>query len=125
MKYFYAFFILSILGFNASAQKFASIEFSLEGKRFDSLRIATSDTVGKLTLFYGKTDDHYNWKFEIPIEIWERLDRIVLGNADAKKKKYEYVQFLFKSSDDEQVPIPEKGEVPTFIPEYRIPRDIH
>ena len=86
MKNFYTLSLLFLLVFNASAQKYSSLEFSLEGKKFDSLRIATSDTVGNLALFYGKTEDHYNWKFEIPIEIWTKLDRVVLGNANAKKK---------------------------------------
>lgn len=111
--------MLCILVFNAKAQKFASLEFSLEGKTFDSLRIATSDTVGNLALFYGKSADHSNWKFEIPIEIWARLDRVVIGNANAKKRVYEYVRFLNKSSNDEQLPIPETGEVPPFIPDWK------
>lgn len=111
--------LLCLLVFNAKAQKCASLEFSLEGMRFDSLRIATSDTVGNLALFYGKTDDHFNWKFEIPIEIWARLDRVVIGNAKAKKRVYEYVRFLNKSSNDEQLSIPETGEVPAFIPDWK------
>jgi len=112
-------FLLCILVSNANAQKFASLEFSLEGKRFDSLRIATSDTVGNLALFYGKTGDHSNWIFEIPIEIWARLDRVVIGNANAKKRVYEYVRFLNKSTNDEQLSIPETGEVPAFIPDWK------
>jgi len=111
--------LLFVLVFNAKAQKFASLEFSLEGKRFDSLRIATSDTVGNLALFYGKSVDHSNWKFEIPIEIWARLDRVVIGNANAKKRVYEYVRFLNKSANDEQLSIPETGEVPAFIPDWK------
>ena len=118
MKNFLTLFLFCMLVFNATAQKFASLEFSLEGKRFDSLRIATSDTVGNLALFYGKTDNHFNWKFEIPIEIWARLDRVVIGNANAKKRVYEYVRFLNKSSNDEHLSISEKGEVPTFIPDW-------
>jgi len=108
-----------MLVFNATAQKFASVEFSLEGKRFDSLRIATSDTVGKLALFYGKTDDHYKWGFEIPIEIWSKLDGFVLGNANAKKRVYQYVRFVNKSSGYEQQSIPEKGEIPIFTPDWK------
>jgi thiol-disulfide isomerase/thioredoxin len=118
MKNFLTLFLFCMLVFNATAQKFASLEFSLEGKRFDSLRIATSDTVGNLALFYGKTDNHFNWKFEIPIEIWTKLDRVVLGNANAKKRIHEYVQFLYKSSDDEQPPIPKNEEVPVIIPDW-------
>jgi thiol-disulfide isomerase/thioredoxin len=108
-----------MLVFNATAQRFASLEFSFEGKRFDSLRIATSDTVGNLALFYGKTDDHFNWKFEIPFEIWGRLDRVVLGNTNAKKRVYQYVRFLNKSTSNEQLSFPEKGEIPTFIPDWK------
>lgn len=119
MKNFLTLFLFCMLVFNATAQRFASLEFSFEGKRFDSLRIATSDTTGNLALFYGKTGDHSNWKFEIPIEIWTRLDRVVLGNANEKKRVYEYVRFLNKSSNDEQLSIPETGEVPTFIPDWK------
>lgn len=75
--------------------------------------------MGNLALFYGKSADHSNWKFEIPIEIWARLDRVVIGNANAKKRVYEYVRFLNKSSNDEQLPIPETGEVPPFIPDWK------
>ena len=110
--------LLSMLLFNAKAQKYASLEFSLEGFRFDSLRIATSDTVGNLALFYGKTEDHSNWQFIIPIEIWTRLDRFVLGNTYAKKGIHEYVQFLYKSSDEEQPYISQKEEVPVIIPDW-------
>ena len=110
--------LLCILVFNAKAQEYSSLEFSLEGKKFDSLRIATSDTVGNLALFYGKTEDHYNWKFEIPIEIWAKLDRVVLGNANAKKRIHEYVQFLYKSSDNKRLPIPKNEEVPVIIPDW-------
>jgi len=119
MKNFLTLFLFCMLVFNATAQRFASLEFSLEGKRFDSLRIATSDTTGNLALFYGKTGDHSNWKFEIPIEIWTRLDRVVIGSANAKKRVYGYVRFLNKSSNDEQLSIPETGEVPTFIPDWK------
>jgi len=111
--------LLCLLVFNAKAQKYSCLEFSLEGKKFDSLRIATSDTVGNLAIFHGKTDDNFNWKFEIPIEIWTRLDRVVIGNANAKKRVYDYVWFLNKSSNDEQLSIPETGEVPTFIPDWK------
>jgi thiol-disulfide isomerase/thioredoxin len=72
-----------------------------------------------LALFYGKTEDHYNWKFGIPFEIWVKLDRVVLGNANAKKRIYEYVRFVNKSSSVESLSIPEKGEIPTFIPDWK------
>lgn len=110
--------LLCLFAFSAKAQKNASLEFSLEGYRFDSLRIATSDTLNNLTLFYGKTDDHSNWKFEIPIEIWTRLDRFVLGNTYAKKRIHEYVQFLYKTSNEEQLPISQKEDVPVNIPDW-------
>lgn len=110
--------LFCILIFNAKAQKYSSLEFYLEGKRFDSLRIATSDTIGNLALFHGKTDDNFNWRFEIPIEIWAKLDKVVLGNANAKKRIHEYVQFLYKSSDNDQLPIPNNGEIPIIIPDW-------
>ncbi len=118
MKNYGTVILLCLLVFSAKGQKHASLEFSLEGYRFDSLRIATSDTVGNLALFYGKTEDHYNWKFEIPIEIWTRLDRFVLGNTNAKKGIHEYVQFLYKSSAVEQLPISQKEDVPVNIPDW-------
>jgi thiol-disulfide isomerase/thioredoxin len=107
-----------MLASNVHAQHNVSLEFTLEGKKFDSLRIATLDTLNREAFFYGKTTDHHTWKFEIPSAIWSRLNEVVLGNSNAKRRIYEYVQFLYKSSDNSIPSLPKNWDFPRIVPDW-------
>lgn len=118
-SYFIILFYLFFL--NSNGQKYVSLKFELDGKRFDSLRISTTDTTNNLIVFYGKTTDQVNWSFELPYYIWDRLDRIVLGNANEKLKikKYEYINFLYETSQDKEHKLSYIiNDVPCYVPDW-------
>ena len=117
----FTFLLLCFVLININAQKHVFVKLALEGKKFDSLRIATKDTTNKLAIFHGKTIDHFNWTFDIPSDIWSRLDRIVLGKANerGKVRKYEYIRLLYQTSKNGKPILSYSiGDVPCFVPDW-------
>ena len=47
----FTFLLLCFVLININAQKYVFVKLTLEGKKFDSLRIATKDTTNKLAIF--------------------------------------------------------------------------
>jgi thiol-disulfide isomerase/thioredoxin len=120
-KALFAYLILCLLLFNSHAQNCVPLKLKLDGFKFDSLRIATKDTTNKLVVFHGKTSDQINWTFEVPSEVWSRLDRIVFGNANEKRKvrKYEYVKLQYQNSEKEKPALSYTiSDVPCFVPDW-------
>jgi thiol-disulfide isomerase/thioredoxin len=113
------FFLGVSLFFVHAEENYVLIKLSLENKKFDSLRIATSDTIGRLVVCRGKTSDFQHWEFKVPFDTWNGLARVTFGSTNYKASKYEYIKLLYHPFGDEKSDIAYNvGAVPAFVPDW-------
>lgn len=87
------------LVFCVKAQKSHLVKFTLNGKQFDSLRIATYDPIkSEILKIWPKSKIRNSYTFEIADTLWRKIPFIVLGQANEKNRIYEYIALYTRAS---------------------------
>lgn len=91
--------LTNILGGTLLSQNIHSLKFTLNGKQFDSLRIATYDPIkSEIIKIWPKSKVQNSYSFEISDSLWKKIPFIVLGQENAKKRIYEFIAFYTSKS---------------------------